>query len=343
MADLESAARQVDAARIKLLGEVERRGFHYEDGHASAKVMMRHVARLSGPEATNRERCRRMFGDLDVIAESHRSSHPGGIGIDQVRLLARVWSNKRVRDAMSDREEWFLELAQRLPYPRFEAKVRRWESLTDQDGAAPPNDRTYENRNAQMVQNHFDLSWDQQGRYSALDGAVMNDVFKAYVEAEWQIDWAEAKAKFGDAASTADLARTDAQRRADATKQIYADAADNPDGAMPAGFVHSIVWSKSAYEEMASRFDGNRAQASRRRRLPLRNDRWRPARTPRGVRQLDGQPHPPRHRRMPDRSPSTSVELATSEVTPETQSGSPRASVSGPAAGSMRPCARPIT
>jgi hypothetical protein len=168
-----------------------------------------------------------------------------------------VWANVRVRDAMEPRQGWFIGLAKKLSFPKFEIKVRRWEQLTDADGAEPANDRTHQNRNAQVLQNHFDLSWDVQGRFGALDGAEISAVLRAYVEAEFKSDWAAAVDEHGEAASVGDMERSDAQRRADAFKQIVLDAAANPDGAMPAGFVHSVVWSASAYEEMASRFDGN--------------------------------------------------------------------------------------
>ena len=72
----------------------------------------------------------------------------------------------------------------------------------------------------------------------------------------FDIDWAEARARLGDSATTADLCRTDSQRKADAILQIFVDAAANPDGMAPVKIDHSIVWSAPAYEEMARRFAG---------------------------------------------------------------------------------------
>ena len=254
---LEVLRRQIDAASVDLLATIDSGGLHWDDGHVSPKVMMRHRAKLSGSEALARERTRKMMAELTSIAHSYRQ---GDIGTEQARLLARIYSNRRVQDAMVDRQDWFISLAKKLPYPRFEARVRNWESLTDQDGAEPANDRTYENRNAQLVQNHFDKSWDLQGILSALDGAAFDKVFRAYIEAEFQLDYAALTDKFGKDAPLDLMARTDAQRRADALMQMAADAAANPDGAAPMGFIHTVNWSESTYDEMANRFDGHAPQ-----------------------------------------------------------------------------------
>jgi len=51
----ESQARRVDAVAVKLLDAVDRTGTHRLDGHRSAKVMFRHLGRLSNGEATRRQ------------------------------------------------------------------------------------------------------------------------------------------------------------------------------------------------------------------------------------------------------------------------------------------------
>lgn len=250
ISSVEQLRRRVDAFTVDVLTAVENQCAHYDDGHASAKIMMRHLGRLSGAEAAGRDRCRRMFAALDDVASSYRR---GEVGTDQVRLLSRVWSNPRVRDAMVDKQSWFLELAARLSYPKFERRVRRWEELVDTDGADPGH--AHNRRNAQLTQN-FDTSWDLQGRYGSLDGAAMKPVFDAYVQAEFEADWQAATDLHGNAACADDLARTPSQRRADALKAIFADAAANRGGPVSPGFVHNVVWSDSTYREMADRFSG---------------------------------------------------------------------------------------
>lgn len=253
LAEVEAIRRKVDAVGIDLLGASEAEGLHYGDGHSSAKVMARHVNLLAGAEASGRDKCRRMFVDLVEIADAYRA---GTMGSAQVRLLGRVFANVRVRDAMVGRQARFLKDARRLSFPRFEQRVREWERLVDQDGAEPARDRTVENRNAQLTQNHFDLSWDLTGIFTAGDGAAMKETLDAYAKALFDADWAEAKARVGEGVCVAELGRTDAQRRADALRQIFADAVANRAGMVQASSVHNIVWSAEAYQEMVRRYAG---------------------------------------------------------------------------------------
>ena len=51
---LEQGARVVRAAQVALVDEIDRRGLHKGDGHASAKVLVRHAANLSDAEALRR-------------------------------------------------------------------------------------------------------------------------------------------------------------------------------------------------------------------------------------------------------------------------------------------------
>ena len=257
LAEAESIQRRAHALSIDLLAVSEANGLHYLDGHASAKIMTRHVNKLSGAEAAGRDRCRRMFADLHEIAAAYRA---GTVGTDQVMVLARVWSNPRVRHAMGTRQGRFLKDARRLSFPRFRDRVLEWQRITDEDGAEPARNRTFENRNAQLVQNHFDESWDMHAILTSGDGAAMKEVLDAYCRALFEADWAEAREQLGDAASLTDLSRTNAQRRADALRQIFADAIGNKAGLAPAGFTHSIVWSAETFEEMVRRFHGGTPQ-----------------------------------------------------------------------------------
>ena len=79
----------------------------------------------------------------------------------------------------------------------------------------------------------------------------MNEIHQHYLQAEYEADWAEARAKHGDAATLADLGRTDAQRRADALARIFDDAAGAPPGTTAPKIVHNIVWSADTYLALA--------------------------------------------------------------------------------------------
>ena len=252
--EIEVLRRRIDAAATMLVGEIDRRELHADDGHASASVMARHVARVAGAEAAARGKTATACRHLPHLAQAWAD---GRIGSDQMHLLGRVYSNGRVAPAMVDRQDEFLTDATTMSARAFESKTRQWERLIDEDGPEPANERNHARRNAKMVQNPWDSSWDLTAFHAALQGVQMREVFDAYVDAEFQADWAEAKARLGDEVTKADLERSASQRRADALFRIFQDAAGSS-GAVPPGFTHHIHWSQSAYEAMLASMEQNR-------------------------------------------------------------------------------------
>ena len=95
---LETIGRKVAAAQVEALDVIDRRGLHRADGHFSAKVMVRHVAKLSAPEAAARARVAKALRDLPAVRDAYRR---GEVGTCQVRRLARAHANTRVRDRIA--------------------------------------------------------------------------------------------------------------------------------------------------------------------------------------------------------------------------------------------------
>lgn len=250
---LEHVGRRVHAAQLEAMHHIDSRRLHRTDGHASAKVQVRHVGRLSNAEACNRQKTMRMFRALPVIAAAFRA---GSLGIAQVQLLARVHANPRVSAAMELRQERFIEQARSLDYAAFEVRVREWERLIDEDGPEPEGERTHRRRCARMTEDPIDLSWELVAKLAAMQGVTISEIWGHYIDAEWQADWEKAVAEHGDAACAAHMARTDAQRRADALWQVFQDAAGADGSAVPPTFTHNIVWSADTFEEMVRRFSG---------------------------------------------------------------------------------------
>ena len=248
--ELERLGRALSARQAVLLGEIDARALHRADGHNSVRTMARYKAKLSRGEAARREQSMRVCRDLPAVASAWQD---GELSDCHVALLARVYANRRVSRLMPDAEDWFLEQVTVQCFGEFDARVREWQRLADQDGPEP---RDHESRDARLVQNDYDLSWDLTGHWASLEGASLNEIFEHYIHAEWLADWEKAKAEHGEATCEADLARTPPQRRADALAQIFRDAAANPDGAVPARFVHNIVWTAATFETMVCRLAG---------------------------------------------------------------------------------------
>jgi hypothetical protein len=247
--EFEQLRRAADSACVQLMAAIEDGHFHQSDGHATAKAMVRHHARLSGPEAAARQRSVRVSASCPDIGKAYQE---GTLGTDQIRHLGRIHANPRIRSNMADRQNWFLNKA-RLDFDDFAERTNQWMRLTDQDGPTPPNERAHQDRNVRLTQD-YDTTWNVIGQLASGQGFQIHEVFEQYVKAETLADWEKARAEHGDAATVDHLPRTIQQRRADAFAQIFMDAAANPNGTVPADFVHHIFWDADTFEEMANRF-----------------------------------------------------------------------------------------
>ena len=249
--EFEVLRRRMDAVQVGLLSAIDEACFYGADGHASAKAMLRHYAKLSSGEAAAQDKTRKVLTAMPEVAVAYWA---GDIGVDQIRVMGRIYANPRVRNKMRDDQSWFVNRAKRLDYETFTAKAINWARLADDDGPDPKAERTHERRDTKFSQD-FDTSWTLIGGFAAGQGASMYEIFEHYVEAETLADWEKARAEHGDLATYTDLPRSIQQRRADALWQLFHDAAASPHGAMPPSYVHNIVWDHTTFEEMARRVE----------------------------------------------------------------------------------------
>ena len=130
--------------------------------------------------------------------------------------MARIAANPRIPAAVLERDSpALLDDAIGLSFDEFERRARTWEALADPDGDRDRNERAHANRDVR-IRPRPEGGWTITGNLAELDGCEVNEIFAWFIDAEWHTDWAEARARLGDAATTDDLARTEAQRRADA-------------------------------------------------------------------------------------------------------------------------------
>jgi hypothetical protein len=250
---VEKVTRRMQSMQIKLVAEIERSGVHAADGHASAKVMVRHHANLSATEANRRERCAKALRSMPTVAAAFAE---GRIGVCQVDRIARAFANPRVQAAVEADEASFAAEAAADEYRLFAQKVDTWVRLVEQDGTRDRDQSAHEQRDARLVQD-FDGSWKITGRCGSLVGAELRTIFDKHVEAETLADWEQARAEHGEAATVADLPRTDAQRRFDALEKIFLDAAEHhATGEGGSQIVTNIVIDQRTFEHALARLVG---------------------------------------------------------------------------------------
>ncbi|MFN8018888.1 MAG: DUF222 domain-containing protein [Acidimicrobiales bacterium] len=249
---LEVIGRRVAALQVDLLGDIEARGLHTEDGHRSARGLVGFAANTSGAASGRRSKAARMLVGMPVVAAGFRA---GRIGVCQVDRIARVHANPRVREQLEAVDAELAVVAERLRFDELDRYLARWEHLADEDGAATKAERDHRRRDFQVRQN-LDGTYRLWGGCGSLQGTVTAEVFDAYVRAELEADWAEARQRLGDAATITDLARTDAQRRMDAVEAIFTNAADTLAARTGQRIVTNLCIDQTTFERTATRLTG---------------------------------------------------------------------------------------
>ncbi len=225
MRELEVARRRIDAGTDRLVDRCESTTAYFEDGHKSAKALVKHLGRLSGAEAVARTQTVRALTTLPAVAEAYRA---GRIPTGCIRAIARTAANPRVRPFLGVADPVFAEMASELGHDAFCDWLKRWEALADADGAGEVADREHERRSARIQRSDIDGSWHVESDHGDIQGAVMAQVFEAFVQAELDADIAWAKAEHGPDFAMDQLPRTPRQRRADALFAIFRRAMAQP-------------------------------------------------------------------------------------------------------------------
>ncbi len=211
--EVEALRRTVEAAAVGAAGAVDRSNPFRRQGFLSAKTVVKHMCQLSGPEAHRRIQTARLHEALPEWADSEGD---GRVGVAQSELMARIAANPRIASSVLERDSpALLDDAITLSFDEFERRARTWDSLADPDGDQARNERLHATRDVRM-RPRPEGGWTITGNLAELAGCEVNEIFSWFIEAEWHTDWADARSRLGDAVSTADLARTESQRRADA-------------------------------------------------------------------------------------------------------------------------------
>ncbi|MGH9263641.1 MAG: DUF222 domain-containing protein [Acidimicrobiales bacterium] len=153
----------------------------------------------------------------------------GDVGEAHVALLAGA-RTPATAEAFARDQEWLVTQARALPYRHFARALAYWRQLADPDGAEASAEAAHRARRLHLSQT-FGGAWALDGRFDPVNGSILAGVLGRIEKELFEADWAEAKERVGDGVGVADLARTPAQRRADALVEMARRAEAMPAGA----------------------------------------------------------------------------------------------------------------
>jgi len=195
------------------------------DGARSAGAWVAVACRQPMEKARRRVRLGR---DLRTMSVAEAAWLAGDIGEVQVGLLAAARTPEAAASFERD-QAMLVKQAGELGYRSFVRALAYWSQLADPEGAERSAERRHSDRRLHLSRS-FGGSWALDGLFDPVNGAVIANVLERIETELFQADWAAARAQVGGRVCTGDLARTPAQRRADALVEMARRAA-----AMPAG------------------------------------------------------------------------------------------------------------
>jgi len=198
---IERCGRRMDAVKVKALCELDDSGLWAIDGHLSAKVMVRHVTKVSSVEVFRRHRVSAALTHMRLLDQPYRE---GEVGTDLVQCLARLYANRRVRARLVDDEAEFVRLAKAHSFKEFDTVVGDWERLVDEDGTADCGEANH-NRRVFRVAQEFNGGFVMSGRTGSVQGSQIEEILRYFERSEFVADWERAVSVHGEGNVTKDM------------------------------------------------------------------------------------------------------------------------------------------
>lgn len=239
--EAERIARLLESAKAAIVEVANRTEAFADDGHRSVRNWVQATIRVRRSDAHELTRLACLCTAHPVVFE-HLGA--GTLSIAAAHRLARVHANPRVAEQLSAVIDAFVTIAERAPHDTFVAHLGEWERLADADGPTPdPHDHRH--ASCSIVGGVVYL----RAALIGVAGAEVKEILDRFSEAEFAAEWDELRAVQGDDADLGQLARTEAQRRADALAAVFRRAAaTDPDARDPQPVV-DVVTSQAMFEE----------------------------------------------------------------------------------------------
>jgi len=215
------------------------------DGARTAAAWLATKCRLPMTTAQRRVRLGRTLRHLPLTEKAWLA---GDMGEAQVGVLARA-RTEGTAEALAGDEELLVGEATRLRYACFARVVAYWGLRADPDGAESSAEAQRRGRRLHLSHS-FEGMWFLDGVLDSVKGAIVANELKRIETELFNADWAEAKARVGDNVGLGDLARTPAQRRADALAEMAKRSASAAPGARRPEPLFSVLVGYEAFAGM---------------------------------------------------------------------------------------------
>lgn len=236
---LETLSGRLEAVVASAAGRFAAEGTYAEDGALSPTAWLTTRTHRPRREVAAQLRLAKLLEALPEMAEGVRS---GRFGTAQVRLAGRLLS-PRTREGLRSAEGFLCEQAAERTYREYERVVAYLGQFLDPDGCEASAEARRARRDVFLAAG-FEGSW--SGQIKDLDpiaGAIVWNELNRLAERAYRSDVAEAKERLGHDPGPGELARTPAQRRADALVEMARRSAglEDESARFPAPLVSVLI------------------------------------------------------------------------------------------------------
>jgi hypothetical protein len=236
---------RLDAAKTRASAAFEAAGESKSDGARSAAAWLAHRCRLPVAHARRSVWLGRALRHMGAVAAAWLA---GDISAAHVGALAEA-RGLQATDCFRRDEALLVDWGSRLSHRQFNRALAYWSQRADPDGVENRARAQHAARRVHLSQT-FGGVWALEGMLDPIGGEVLAEALRRVEDELFEADWAEARSRVGDAACIAELARTPAQRRADAVVELARRAgAVAPGARLPAPLFTVLV----GYETFAGR------------------------------------------------------------------------------------------
>lgn len=239
------AFARLDCAFTRAVAAFDASGTYRADGALCGGSWLAVEARLPRGEALRRVNLGRNLRHLPVTEAAWAA---GEINAAHATRLAGV-RREATAAALARDEELLVGKAKTFRYESFSNLVRYWEGHADPDGTEDKAEAQRARRDVYLAHS-FDGMYLGRMTLDPISGAIVAGELERLVEAAFKADWEEAKNRLGRDPHVDELARSFAQRRADALVEMATrSAALLPGARRPAPLFSVLV----GYETLKGR------------------------------------------------------------------------------------------
>ncbi len=243
--ELQRQRARLAAVSHRLTAALDARRVWADDGSRSAGAWLAHRCRLPLGQARAEVRLGRRLRSMPATTESFAAGH---ISERHATLLGSLNAG-RTATHFADHEAMLVAQARTLSWSDFCRAVEYWRQLGDPDGPEDDAAGDEARRRVHLSQGLRGIGI-LDGHLTVLGRATLAAALGRIEQELFEADLAAARAQHGEAATTAHLARTPAQRRHDALVEMAKRAATAPvGGKRPRPLVSVFV----GYETLAGR------------------------------------------------------------------------------------------